>query len=521
MSETLDPGFLEECEREALHRIGAVQPYGALLGGSAGDGTVRFASADLDDWVGQPAANVLGQPLEVLLKALAVDQAEALALAVAAMAPQPAPAIQAEKRLLPGLVRGRRGEMDALLCCSEDTWLMELQPALTPELRHQAYQPVPHGLYRMPQSPDEWQQQCRFLAEQMRAGSGFERVMVYRFRDDGSGEVIAESAAEGLAPYLGLRYPAADIPQIARNLYLANRHRQIPDVASEPVAILCANEQAPDLTLSDLRAVSPVHIQYLKNMGVTASLSFPVVLNRRLWGLIACHHRRPRALPLPVRERCAEMVQVFALGLSGYQTSRRLKALTTTDRDIERLIHGIRGLESGSEPSYRLGEALLELVGAGGAALLEEGVPGMLLFGRTPDPDAIHAQLSWLRSTQAEPIFATDALSTLLPAAAASKDRASGLLAVRVGLFVDGERRERTFLWWRPEQPQTVSWAGDPRKSALFDAQSRTLSPRSSFETWVETMSGHSEPWSETDLLMAKKFRGLILRVINADLLRG
>jgi light-regulated signal transduction histidine kinase (bacteriophytochrome) len=539
VTDTQGTGFLDECEREALHQIGAIQPFGALLGGLVGDQTVRFASANLAEWIGLDANAVLGRPLlalnawtagihaEELTKAFAepATDAGATADASAGAAAGATPDSPAAKQVLASLCCGPSGELDALFSQGRECWLLELQPALPAEQRHQAYKPVPHALYRMPRSPEGWQRLCNYLADELRAASGFDRVMVYRFRSEGSGEVIAESLADDLPPYLGLRYPASDIPQIARNLYLANRHRQIPDATAASVPVLTVDPAASDLTLSDLRAVSPVHVEYLHNMSVTASLSFPVVLNGGLWGLIACHHRTARALPLPVRERCAEMAQVFALGIASHRASQRLVALGASDRDIAQLIYGINGLESGARPNFHLSSELLALTSATGAALTENNPDGtgreqVLTFGKTPQPTRIRELIAWLRGHTMEPIFATDALPDLFPPAAAYAEIGSGLLAVRATQFTGGTRRERVFLWWRPEQPEVVHWAGDPRKSAMFDAQNRTLSPRSSFEAWVETTRGHSEPWSDGDLLKAKKFRNLVLRDINAALFR-
>jgi light-regulated signal transduction histidine kinase (bacteriophytochrome) len=292
-------------------------------------------------------------------------------------------------------------------------------------------------------------------------------------------------------------------------------------VDAPPVAVVSRPGFDPDLTLSDLRAVSPVHIEYLRNMEVTASLSFSVVLNATLWGLIACHHHRPRQVPLQLRERCADLVQVFSLGVSGFQTSQRLVAVSDSDRDIARLAAGIAAFESGADRDFRVGDALLALVRADGAALSPTGRGDFITTGRTPGPAELGALLRWLDAEHAEPLFATDNLSAAYPSATAYQGEASGLLAVRIGTYAGSERVDRVFLWFRPEQPQTVYWAGDPRKSSLFDSQSRQLSPRSSFATWLETKTGHAEPWSDTVLLSAKKFRSLVLQQMNADLLRG
>ncbi len=527
---TLDPGFIDLCEREALHHIGAIQPYGALLGGRVGDASIRCASTDLAAWLGVGTDQALGANLRTLLGGIGTrtgagagtpprpTQLDELQQALAE--PPQARREHAAKLVLADLVSGPQGPLDAILSQTPEDWLLELEPALPSDQQQHALRPVPHALYRMPHTEREWEAHCRLLAEQMQKLSGFERVMVYRFLPDGCGEVIAEVAAPDLAPYLGLRYPASDIPQIARELYLANRHRQIPDIGAAPVPIVAEPGFEPDLRFSDLRAVSPVHIQYLQNMEVTASLSFSVVLNGELWGLIACHHDAPRPAPLQLRERCADLVQVFTLGIAGYMNNLRLAAVSDSDRDIARLAAGIAELEAGGEQGFHLGDALLALVQADGALLADSSAGLIASFGRTPDPIELTGLLQWLSDAHPEPLYATDALTSAYPPAAAYQRDASGLLAVRVGTYRGAERVERTFVWFRPEQPQIVYWAGDPRKSTLFDSQSQTLSPRSSFAAWLETKTGNAEPWSDTVLLSAKKFRSLLLRQMNADLLK-
>ncbi len=523
MTELSLQGFLTECEREQLHRVQAIQPDGALLGGLVGDPHIQFASANLAAWIGRAWEEVLGQSLPALVPNFPPPLVGVTTEITAQNWMLPAP----EKHLYRQLFQGVNGNLDGLLSCTDTTWLLELEPSFPEAQQHEAYRPVPHHLYRMPYTEADWTQQCQGLAEALRSATGFDRVMIYRFRDDDCGEVINESLVDGLSPYLGLRYPASDIPQIARNLYLSNRHRQIADVSAAPVPIHSLAEQVADLSWSDLRAVSPVHLTYLRNMGVTASLSFPLVLYGRLWGLVACHHYSPRRLPLPVRERCAEMAQVFTLAIGGYNNHRRLMEVNGSDLEIMRLLDALHEAEYPAQagasdglvhPSQALGRALLSLVGAEGAALVDD--EQVITFGIVPTPAQIQEQVQWLRSSVDDQIVATDALPELLAPAVEYADRASGLLAVRVGRFTRvGQRMERTFLWWRPEQPRTVYWAGDPRKDVHFDAETQHLTPRSSFERWIETTSGHSEPWSSSDLLRAKKFRSLVLRAVNAEVL--
>lgn len=516
--------LLAECEREELHHIQSIQPWGCLLGGRAKSDVIRFASANLAEWTDWAPEDVLGRALSQVLAGLAPcgdppGPQEALE-----------PWIQSgvDKRFYADLLRGPRGLLDGLVSCHQDTWLIELEPSLPQEGRISAYRPVPHRLYRIPYSDEEWKDYCQYLADEIRGVLGFERVMIYSFREDGCGEVITESLEAGLPPYLGLRYPASDIPQIARRLYQLNSHRQIPDIQAAPVPILgLEGGELVDLSLSDLRAVSPVHLEYLKNMGARASISFSVLIKGELWGLIACHHSQPRYLPLPVRLRCAEMAQVFALAIAGYQGTRRLLDLNDSDQEIAAVMSALRLLEDEHSSDLisptasgqaqlldpTLSQTLLSLVRATGAALVDDAL--IVTCGQTPGPSDIRAIVEWLEETAEEPIFFTDRLPKVFPDALAFAPQASGMLAIRV--YHEGG--DRWFIWWRPEQPQTVCWAGDPRKSTLFDEQRQVLSPRTSFERWVEITSGQSDPWTEADLLRAKKFRSLVLHELNARLL--
>ncbi|MTW20998.1 GAF domain-containing protein [Allochromatium palmeri] len=524
MTEPLTPGFLAECEREQLHRVQSIQPWGCLLGGRTGESVIRFASANLTDWTGWTLDSVLGRALTECLP----EFPPRTELVDITSAPDAWTQAAAGKRLYPALLSGPRGVLDGLLSCNEHNWLLELEIGLPVAQQVEAYRPVPHRLYRMPYSERDWASHCQYLADEMRAATGFERVMIYRFLDDDCGEVISESLKEGLPPYLGLRYPASDIPLIARNLYRLNSHRQIPDIQATDVPVLSLDAgEITDLTLSDLRAVSPVHLEYLKNMGVTASMSFSILIGGELWGLIACHHSEPRHLPLPVRLRCTEMTQVFTLAVSGYQSTQRLMDLNDSDQEILALLSALRLSEDerdrvteledgrGDLVDQTLGQVLLSLVRATGAALVDDQT--IVTFGQTPETLDIRAMVNWLHETVPDLVFATDRLSSLFPDAIACAELASGLLAVRVDGYRD--TGDRWFLWWRPEQPHSVHWAGDPRKSALFDEQRQVLSPRSSFARWIETNARQSEPWTEADRLRAKKFRSLVLYDVNAHIL--
>lgn len=486
------------CERERLHEINAIQPWGALLGGRRGDDRVRVWSRNARDWIGD-RGKLRGRPLDELLP----------------LSGERLPDHPGQKRLIPGLLDGPRGCLDAVLSCGEAVWLVELQPSESSSDGTRITAPLQGELFRAPRSASDFESYLHTLAQAMRVATGFERVMVYRFLPDACGEVLAESCAEGPPRYLGLRFPASDIPRIARDLYGRNAHRQIPDAQAAPEPLEAEPDLAMDLTFSDLRAVSPMHVQYLRNMAVRASLSFSITVAGSLWGLVACHHTTPRHLPATRRERAYELVQTFALGVGSFQAHRRLQRMDAVDGAVERIAELLANPASERDEAV-LEQALLAALNATGAALI--GPERTRTFGRAPQPRELSAIDQWFRTRQGEPLFATDRLSA---ACGISVDpaRAAGLLALRGARPLrEPAGSEACFYWFRPEQSRVVRWAGNPAKPALTAPEQgdplgpEQLGPRHSFDLWLETVRGLSAPWEDMDLLVAKKLRHLILR---------
>ena len=494
MANAFDPQQPNVCEQERLERIGAIQPFGALLGGEAGDKRIAHASANARAWLGLPdGASPLGQPLGALVPVRLSD----------------VPAQPGHKRLLPGLVEGPRGWLDALLVNTGAGWLVELEPLSADDpLQSSQANPLLRRLFQAPQNEEELVAYASALADAVRHTTGYHRTLVYRFLPDDCGETIAESSLDAQPRYLGQRFPASDVPQIARHLYRLNTHRQIPDIAAAPEPILSLPNREADLSLSDLRAVSPVHLEYLRAMEVAASLSFSIQTGGTLWGLVACHHGCPRFLSLPVRERCVELTSGFALGVGAYQANRRLRRVAGLEGQIANLVELILGAETGLYPMSIVESAMLELFDAPGAALAND--QGIHAFGSAPGPIELAAIDRWCTLQGGDGILTTDRLGSDsgLPLDAG---RAAGVLAVRARLQ-PGQGPERRLYWFRPEQPRTVHWAGNPHKSMTLDPITGTPSPRRSFALWVETTRGCSAPWGELDLMGARMLRLMLLR---------
>ena len=345
---------------------------------------------------------------------------------------------------------------------------------------------------------------CDRAAAAFRQLTGFDRVMVYRFLDDDAGVVMAEDRDPALSSFLNHHFPASDIPRQARALYVRNRVRIIPNVNYEPAPLISACSDLAALDMSDiaLRSVSPIHIQYLKNMGVAASASVSIVRDGVLWGLIACHSRSARYLPYDVRLACDALAgslsrQIRALDeLEHYRERIRL-------RSLEDAVAARLNAEASPESFFAsTGGELCEMLAANGFA----AVQGLEVYavGRCPDQIDIVAIARWVESRAVTQPFSTHQLIEHLPAAKAYQDRASGLLATTMST-----EQPTVLLWFRAEQIELVNWAGNPHKAEPSNP-GVPLTPRSSFEAWSQAVTGRSRPWT----LMEIESAGRLMRTI-------
>ncbi|HEY0977051.1 MAG TPA: ATP-binding protein [Flavobacteriales bacterium] len=348
------------------------------------------------------------------------------------------------------------------------------------------------------------------VAEQVKELIGFDRVMVYRFWEDWHGEVVAEAKVDHLEPYLGLHYPATDIPVQARRLYEINPTRLIRAIRSEVVPLLSREKDPLDLTHAQLRAVSPIHLEYLGNMGVNASFSISILNKGRLWGLIACHHYEgPRFIDFASRAACNLIAQFLSatIELKAEEEMRQrevrfrtanaqLKEQLFTQMDV---IEGLIGRRT----------SLLEITDAHGAALCFGGV--IHLVGQTPTREQVQQIREWLMRRDPDAVFQTSNLSAVLPSAADYADVASGLLCAtlsnEMGEFV---------LWFKPELVQIVDWAGKPGKlESRTDDGGVRLSPRKSFEKWSQEVHATSAPWKPAEVSAVVALRDSITSLLN------
>ena len=482
-----------DCADEPIRIPGSIQPHGALLLVEEADRRVVMASRNVAEHLGRDVAAVVGQTL-----ADVVGREAAAAVTVSDDGAEP-------RRVELAGPGGLRRPADLLVHRADGALVVEIEPR--DDVGGDA-PPRTRQALRALQGARSVADLTGSLAREMRRVTGFDRVMVYRFDDEWNGEVVAEDAREDLDPFLGLHYPASDIPAQARALYATQWLRSIPDATYAPsplVPVVNPRTGVPlDLSGAALRSVSPVHLQYLANMGVRASMSVSLLSHGRLWGLVACHHYAGPHYPSAATRNVAEFLgRTASLLLQGKEDEARYVdtlANTATAADLTRALAA--NIREPLETLTREGGVLDLVDGAAGAAVRVHGE--LRLLGETPTAEQVEdlARMWWSGSRQ--PVV-TDALGRDfpehdLPARVAST--ASGVLAVPL---TSGGRND-FLMWFRPEALREVSWAGNPHAQALEPTEAGLrLTPRASFAEWVEQVRGRSEPWSATEAAAAQR----------------
>jgi light-regulated signal transduction histidine kinase (bacteriophytochrome) len=497
---------LTTCDREPIHIPGSIQPHGVLLVVDREELRIEQSAGDTRLLLGLDPARVNGLALDAVLEA----EAEAMVRAQLRLA---SPVIAPTMRLG---IRSRSGSLplDLTLHATGRTAMIELEPARRTATA--AGDPIAQlkGLLAAVQATASLGESCAAAAAALRTATGFDRAMVYRFMPDDSGEVVAEDARQGLESFLGLHYPASDIPQQARELYRRNWLRTIPDIdyVAQPLVPATNPRLAQPLDMSHcaLRSVSPIHIEYLRNMGVSASLSASIVCRDRLWGMLVLHHYAPRHVAADLRVACETFAQIFSLHVEA-KTQAETSVLRLESRRLrEELVGSLAGVREIAP--VIAGWDLLGYVGAGGAAVLVDGT--LHRVGQTPGAAELRALVDWLNSVN-RPLYATDRLATVYPPAEQFAAIASGLLAVGLS------REPRDYvLWFRPEIGRTVRWAGDPDSSTKVGRLGARLTPRGSFAEWLEVTRLQAAAWSDVELESAEALRVVLLECVlrNVDL---
>jgi chemotaxis family two-component system sensor kinase Cph1 len=492
----MNPIDLTNCDREPIHIPGNIQPHGFLIALNH-DFKITYCSENIANFTQVNAVTLLGTPV-YFLETVVLKKKEGFIANLIYIAQTE----EGFRPVNPYAVTIGDNNFNLIICASADQYMLELEPVAS-DLGADLQQAIGSTLSEI-LADANLSRLLNKTAQQVRKLIGYDRVMVYKFHDDGHGEVVAESKNEELDPWLGLHYPASDIPQQARELYKRNLVRLIADVESVPSAILTYKElnKIPlDLSNSSLRAVSPIHIQYLKNMGVASSFSVSLIHQGELWGLIACHNYTPRYIHYKQREAAKLIGQVLSSALSFRQQEEDQHKNHRLKNAIEDLTRHLLRYNNIEDALFKHEVTLLHAVDAGGALLAYDN--HFYHAGQTPDDAFLSGFVDWLQDNVHEAIYATWRLSEEYPPAAEHRATASGVLVCRLS-----RELKEYLIWFRPEVTTTVNWAGNPEKPVeVTETGLFNISPRKSFETWTQTVQLTSAPWTNEDFHSALQLK--------------
>ncbi|MCB2015722.1 MAG: GAF domain-containing protein [Sphingobium sp.] len=490
---------LTNCDREPIHIIGRIQSFGVLLALSP-DWIIAFASQNISNCCESDASSLIGCPVRDVITDAAIH---ALRTRLQLLSTP-----ESVERVFALDLFGNGQLMDVAVHFSSKYIVLEAESASTDAAHH--YVNYVRPMTDRIKQGGSTQQMCEIAARQLRALTGFDRVMVYRFSDDGSGEVIAESRAQNIDGFMGLHFPASDIPAQARRLYTQNLLRIISDIDAPTYEIVPTTDaygDPLDLTMSTLRAISPIHVEYLRNMGVRASMSVSIMRDGNLWGLFACHHYKPLSLSYPVRTATELFGELFAYMLDQSENSR--------SRDMNQL-------------AAQLHTTLMSRLAEGGdlandfevfgneirKVIPHDGIVGwingeFMSRGDVPAQSDFMGLVRLLNTTGTGSIWCTDHIAAFYPAGELFAEKCAGLLALPVS------RSPRDYIvLFRSEITRSVRWAGNPEKSVTLGPNGDRLTPRKSFEEWKQVVKGHSTPWTDDQKQCAEHLRVTLLEVV-------
>ncbi|CAN5413538.1 ATP-binding protein [soil metagenome] len=480
---------LNNCDREPIHIIGTAQSHGVILVCDKENLIIIQCSENAQNILGYEAEDLLGKTLNFLLSDDKLNKINFN------------PGI---KNLIPGL-RFKDLDFVAIAHVSDEYLIVDLEPGNVEDLSINLGEQLSKILGEL-NSAGTINEITSRAAGLVRSLFDYDRVMVYQFDEAWNGTVVAEEKNEDLESWLGLHYPATDIPAPARAIFLKQEVRIISDVNYKPSIILPANHKPVDLSLSELRGVSPIHIEYLKNMGVGASLTAAIILKGKLWGLLACHNNSPKFINFYHRQTANVLTQICAnrLGViiaeNFIQESQRLNHIKEEILTNIRSQAGLIGALIDRTPS------LPQLINSGGGAVYFNGE--LKLIGNTPgEPEVLSLIKDFLKHEG--DIFYTRNLSKIYQPAALYKTTASGILSIRAG-EIEGDY----LIWFRGESATEVSWGGNPEKNGVVEDGIEYLRPRKSFEKWTRLVSGISFPWKDYEIDVAKSLRDGITNIL-------
>ncbi|MCF2443182.1 ATP-binding protein [Dyadobacter sp. CY345] len=498
---------LSNCESEPIHIPGSIQPHGFLLGLNFDSHLIGFCSANSDDFIKLPPEKLLGKSLAEIFGTNQYDSFVSY--------------LRDEKtdQARPFVFIYEEISYNASINVSGGNVILELEPLPDEQLDLPNLFSQTKNFVSFMEQHSSLLELCNDIAVETRRITGYDRVMIYRFDEEYNGEVVAENKREDLVSFARQKYPHTDIPAQARELYLRSPLRMIADVNYEPVPIFTLNDNGEksnkslDLGLSGLRSVSPIHIEYLKNMGVGATLTVSLIKNKKLWGLIACHHYGPKIIPHYTRLAALLQGHFLTSQIAVREVAEEFEIAQASDKALLKslaLLHENEDFIGEKHTS----ESLLNLANAHGFVIFSQGK--FYKNGLVPSEEELTPLMMSLSEKYPNAGFHTDQLINYFPEYEKLSKYAAGIIYHSLAAGTpDG------VLWLRAERPETINWAGNPHKAVSLDDDGIVrLSPRKSFELWLEEVKNKSAKWRKAEISSSAAFTFALQKHINFHYVR-
>ncbi|QMU28916.1 GAF domain-containing protein [Adhaeribacter radiodurans] len=500
----------EFCGSLPLHFINLVQPHGFIMVVQKETFLIRQISENVIDLLGTTPTELLNRNLaDIILP----EQMEVIRRKTQQW--------NIEDRIPENVsftINNAEQKFSAVIHTKENYILLELEPNVSPVTSSELdfvhiYQEIMFILAAFKKA-DSIQKLSQIAVSEIKKLSGFDRVMIYQFDKNWNGSVLAEALEPDMQPYLNLCFPASDVPRNARDLYLKNSFRLIPNREYTPARLVPVlnpiSSNFTDLSDCNLRSVANVHLQYLKNMGVQASMSTPIVKDNVLWGLISCHHKTPKNLSFEMRSAFVLLSSIISAQVVAKENEYSLGQINSLNDIFTRLLAQMYNEQDFRQGLVRGAYTLNQLFTSSGAAVVLDGE--IKKVGKTPTNEEIKSIVHWLQRSRVNKIHTTENLAQALEPAVNYKEVASGLIALPIAL-----ERGDYILGFREEMVQTISWGGNPNQAITMEPDGKTYHPRNSFAVWQEQVKHTSLPWSEQDVHVAEQLRIAVLERIVRD----
>ncbi len=479
---------LTNCEHEPIHIPGSIQPHGFLIAVKKKDHAIDFCSANSLAYTNLRPEQLLSKNTEEVFGKAQQQKIQNYISNQSASFSSPLE-LELNGSLYNVSIHG-----------SGERYILEFEPGVSSSSDLSAFYNQTRQFVTYMERSTSLQTLCQAVADETRSITGYDRVMIYRFDKEYNGEVFAESKREDIESFFGVHYPHTDIPAQARELYKLNLLRLIVDVNYQPVPIFTIDDEPSknlDLSHALLRSVSPIHVQYLHNIGVGATLTISLMHQEKLWGLIACHHYSEKYINSFTRISAQLQGHFLTSQINVRQVEEQHRLAQQVNSALEKMLTQTYSLDWQSFKMIAEQKELLALCNAGGVAIFIDG--DMYVSGNVPSHDAIRKMVAALKLHSNKEVIYSSKLVDIYPEAAALSDTSAGIL-----LHSLDDVLNMGIIWFRPETLEEVKWAGDPGKAIIKDEKG--LSPRKSFELWKEIIKFQSSEWKEAELYAAATF---------------